>query len=954
MEPVVTASQGALGPLLVKLTALLANECGRLKGVRREIRSLQSELTSMHGALKKYTKLEDPDDQVKEWISLVRELAYDTEDCFDKFIHHLGKGGHDAGFKEFFREMAHRLKTLGARRGIANQIDDLKFRIKEVKELKTSYKLDDIACSISVHATVDPRLAALFAEEAHLVGIDGPRDDLAKWMVQEENKHHRKILSIVGFGGLGKTTLANEVYHKIQGHFNCHAFVSVSQKPDTKKIIKDVISQVSNNEEFTKDIDIWDEKKSIAKLRELLQDKRYLVIIDDIWSIMAWNAIKCAFPENNKSSRIIATTRIFEVASSCCPGPDDQIYEMKPLSNDHSKILFFKRIFGTEDCYIDMLKEVSNAILKKCGGLPLAIISISGLLGNKPCVKEEWEKVKWSIGTDLNKKQSLEGMKNILLLSYNDLPPNLKTCLLYLCNFPEDYVIDRERLVRRWIAEGFISEERGQSRQEVAENYFYELINKSMVQPVDIGYDGKVRACRLHDMMLELIISKSIEENFITIISGRQTVWENSQCFIRRLSIQHIDQELAYELAKKDLSHVRSLTVTSPSCIKHLPGLVEFESLRVLDLQDCLEIDEYVMNGMEKLFQLKYLSLRNTDLSRVPSGITVLHDLETLDLRDTKIKELPAGIVQLTKLQHLLIGNKGLIEMEIPVGIGNMTKLREIAGCFTITKSSVSALEELGKLINLEVLQVQVIMYILKDDESQRYKSHAEMFLSSLRKLGSRKLHTICISGSLYLFDLIDSWCPPPSGLQKFEMTMDYYLSRLPSWIAPALLTSLAYLDIKLSEVTGEDLRVLGELPALLSLGLRTKKVQKDKLILQRGAFRCLKELFVFGVDAGTSLFEEGALPMLEKLDLSFFVSVTKGGGFFLGIEHLQCLKFFNVRFKYKWATCPECKAAAVAIRNEANLHPNHPRVILYMETSENAVMALDVLSLDTRSRWWC
>ncbi|RCV28793.1 LOW QUALITY PROTEIN: hypothetical protein SETIT_5G431600v2 [Setaria italica] len=426
----VSASHGALGPLLGKLTSLLADECARLKGVRREIRSLRSELISMQAAVQKYTNLQDPD----AWVSLVRELAYDTEDVIDKFVYHLGNAHHDhGGFKEFFRKTARRLKTLGSRRGIANQIDDLKARVKEVKELKSSYKLDDVACSsTSEHPAKDPRLSALFVEEAHLVGID------------------------------------------------------VSQKPNVKKIMKDLISQVPCKEEdFTKDIDTWDEKKFIEKLRELLQDKRYLIVIDDIWSASTWDTIKYAFPENNLSSRIIATTRIVDVAKSCCPHGNDRIYEMEALSDLHSKRLFFKRIFGSEDSCPDVLKQASDKILKKCGGLPLAIISISSLLANRPAVKDEWERVARSIGSALDKNQSLEGMNSILLsLSYNALPPNLKTCLLYLSIFPEDYVIDREILVRRWIAEGFVSEERGPSKQQVAENHFYELINKSMVQPV--------------------------------------------------------------------------------------------------------------------------------------------------------------------------------------------------------------------------------------------------------------------------------------------------------------------------------------------------------------------------------------------------------------------------------------------------------------------------------------
>ncbi|VAH00841.1 unnamed protein product [Triticum turgidum subsp. durum] len=664
-----------------------------------------------------------------------------------------------------------------------------------------------------------------------------------------------------------------------------------------------------------KDMEIWDEDKTISKLRELLQEKRYLVIIDDIWSIVAWNAINCAFPENSCSSRIVATTRILEVASSCCPGPDDQIYEMKPLSDPHSERLFFRRIFGSENCCPHMFIEVSKAILKKCGGLPLAIISISGLLANRPRVKKEWEKVKRSISSDLNKNQSLEGMKNILSLSYNDLPPNLKTVLLYLSNYPEDYVIGRERLVRQWIAEGFISEERGRSCQEVAESYFYELINKSLVQPVDIRYDGMVGACRVHDMMLELIISKSIEENFITVVNGRQTVWENLHCSIRRLSIQDIDQELASELAKKDLSHVRSLIITASGWVKHLPSLTKFETLRVLDFEGCQGLAEYDMDGMKNLFQLKYLSFNRTGISELPCGIVMLHDLKTLDFRNTIVKELPSRIVQLTKLQHLLSGSN---QWKLPIGIGNMKNLREITG-FDITMSSVGAMKELGSLINLKVLRVR---FIVKDEESQEYKSHAEMIHSSLCKLGSYKLQSVWICGdNSSPFKLLDSWSPLPSCLQRFGMSTLYCLSKLPNWITPAL-TSLAYLDINLSVITEEVLGILGELPALLSLKLCTNTVHKDRLVLQGRGFRCLKEFLYqpFGEGAGILLFEEGALPKLEKLKLCFFVSMAKAYGFYLGIDHLPYLKDVQVTLENGDATPPEVEAAEVAIRKEANL----------------------------------
>uniref|UniRef100_A0A453Q1L5 Disease resistance protein RPM1 n=2 Tax=Aegilops tauschii TaxID=37682 RepID=A0A453Q1L5_AEGTS len=522
-------------------------------------------------------------------------------------------------------------------------------------------------------------------------------------------------------------------------------------------------------------------------------------------------------------------------------------------------------------------------------------------------------------------------MNNILSLSYNDLAPNLKTCLLYLCIYPEDYVIERDILVRRWIAEGFISEERGQSKQEVAENHFYELINKSMVQPVEVGYDGKAHACKVHDMMLELIILKSVEDNFISLAGHDQTDLANCHGPIRRLSLQHIDQELASILENEDLSHVRSLIVIASTCIKHLPRLVGFEALRLLEFQDCENLHEYDMSGIDKLVQLKYLSFRGTDMLKLPSGVVRLYVLETLDLRDTHIEELPTGIIQLVKLQHLLIARypySGTAhgETKIPNGIGTMKNLQAISG-FNIIKSSLCAVEELGNLTSLKDLHLQ-----LDGGGSQEYKGHEEMLLSSLCKLGTCKLQSLWIySPDSTPLQLLDSWSPLPYNLQMFRMTTDYDLPKMPKWIVPAL-TSLSYLDINLIEATQEDLQILGEMPALLSLSITFNAVQKEKLTLQGVAFPCLKEFYLirtFGHGIAIYLtFEEGTLPKLEKLEVPLFVSVAEAYGFYLGLGHLPCLRDAKVTLCNNADTSYESNsAAAAAIRKEANSHPNHPRL---------------------------
>ncbi|KAF7069370.1 hypothetical protein CFC21_075010 [Triticum aestivum] len=915
---VVSAVVGPLGPLLEKLNALHAGEYGRMRGVRTLIGSLRSELTSMHATVKDYDPemLEEQAVEVKTWIALLRELAYDTEYCIDKFIHQLGSDGRHGGFKEFFRKAARNLKTLLSLRGIAGQIDQLKVRINEVKDLKNSSKLDDTLCS--THKAVDPRLVDLLAKDVHLVGLDGPRDDIAKWMLEgNSSSNNCKVLSIIGFGGLGKTALASEIYRKIETHFHFRAFVSVSQKPSIKSIIKDVIYKVPCPDGFIKDIDVWDEMTSIAKLRELLQDKRYLVIVDDIWSRQAWNTIKCAFPENNCSSRIITTTRIVEVALACCVGREDRVYEMKALSDVHSKSLFFKRIFGSEDCP-DSLKEVSNKILKKCGGLPLAIVSISGLLANKPAVKEDWEQVKRSIGSAMEKTRSLEGMRSILSLSYNDLSLPLRACLLYLSIFPEDYVIERERLVRLWIAEGLISEENGRSRQEVAENYFYMLINKSMILPVDIGYDGKARACRVHDMILELIISKSTEDNFTTLVSTGLHGLVNRQGFIRRLSVQHIDQELASALANEDLSHVRSLIVTaSAGCIKLLPSLVKFGGLHVLDVEDCVGLEDYIMNDIDKLFRLKYLCLSGKSISELPSGTVELGNLETLDLRNTSVQELPDGTFKFTKLEHL----HGAGQTKIPNGLGGMRNLRVISS-FNVSRSETDAVEELANMINLDELKVY-----LDSGRSDKCKKHEELLFSLLCKLGTCKLRSLWIHKPGGSLELLDSWSLLPSSLQIFRISGDYCFMNIPKWTAPAL-TSLAYLEISLTELKEEDLHTLGELASLLYLKLSFVADPVELIEVQASTgFQCLIKFVIYSVAGAHVKFMEGAMPKLEKLNLRLHVSLARHSGFELGFQHLSSLREAVLSFYRVDVTPSEIKAAAAAIRKEACIHPNRPAI---------------------------
>ncbi|GJN25276.1 hypothetical protein PR202_gb13080 [Eleusine coracana subsp. coracana] len=912
-------AESAVGSLLMKLGGLLADECARLKGVQGEVISLQSELKSMCALLQKCATREKLDVQVKAWTKEVRELAYDIEDCVDMFVHEVGTEEHPGGIKGFFSSILHRLKTLGARHNIAEKIQELKARAIEVREQRERYMFDDGSTTSSNDKAIDidPRLSAIFAEQADLVGVDGPRDELVRRLVEGKARHmkRRMVLSIFGFGGLGKTTLAHEVRRKIGNQFDCQAYASVSQTVDLKKILLAICSGVTknDNDESVKVGETWDEERLIEKTRELLYQKRYLVIIDDIWSKAAWDLLKCALPENNNGSRVITTTRIESVANACCSVPTDFCYQIQPLSESQSRSLFFKRIFGCADGCSVQLELISADILRKCGGLPLAIISISSLLASRSIhTVEYWEEVMASIGSGLQKNYDLESMKTILSLSYNDLPHYLKPCLLYLCIFPEDHYMAREGLVLRWIAEGFINEECGRTVEVVAESYFNELINRSLIEPVDIGYDGKAEACRLHDMMLDLIVSKANEENFITII-GPGPKSSKPEGVVRRLAIQYQSEDHKFE-HMGPLFEIRSFSVFG-KFYNQTPPFAFFRVLRVLSL-DC-EFNKVVdLNIICKQHLLKYLRLAGCEL---PVQLGELKCLETIVLRNYSW-ELPRGLTRLKHLRHLHVHEDG----KLPEGIGALLALQRLSK-FNICDSPVSAVQELGNLKNLKELH---ILWEQDEPSDARYK---EYFSSSLVKLSSYGLRSLRIhsrqrSTSVEFLESLSH--SPPYLLREFWMRNTYF-RKCPKWIAP--LNRLTVLKLDVWELEDADMRLLGELPALLYFVLWVVALRKQRIVIKGTGFQSLNAFHLWsGLPCLT--FEERSMPKLKTLKLSFSACEAESyGSTHSGIEHLQNLRNVEVGISEVDASGSSIEVAEREIRHAIAKHPDNPKInILY------------------------
>ncbi|EMS65671.1 Disease resistance RPP13-like protein 4 [Triticum urartu] len=919
-----------MGSLLPKLAELLKEEYMLQTSIKKKVDSLEKEMKSMQAALCKVRDVprDQLDIQVKLWAGEVRELSFDMEDVVDKFLVRVHDGSELAAnsnkLARLIKNMV-RLFTKGkARREIATAIKNINKQVQEVANRRGRNAVDNIVCGPTTVTPVDPRLRVLYTEVTELVGIVGKRDqELMKLLSEGDilSKEKLKIVSVVGFGGLGKTTLVKTVYDNIKEDFDCRAFVPVGRNADGKKVLMDILVDLGM---CGSNLTLWNERQLINKLRESLQNKRYLIVIDDIWDEKLWATINLAFSKSNTfGSRLITTTRIVSVSKLCCSSSTDSVYQMEPLSDDDSKRLFYKRIFSGESGCPPEFDEVSTNILKKCGGVPLAIITIASLLASDQCIKpeDEWHVLLKSIGHGLTENPSVEEMMRIISFSYYDLPSHLKTCLLYLSMFPEDQEIKKDGLIWMWIAESFVESGNGRiSLFEIGETYFNELVNKSMIQPV---YDkesviGTICACRVHDMVLDLICLLSREENFVTIVNGVGAM--SSQSNVHRLSLQNVSKEEheATPLESGRILQVRSIATFEPA-IRVMPSFSSFDVLRVLDMTKCHLGPSCHLNLRElgSLFHLRYLGLASTGISKLPEEVGKLQFLQVLDLSNNyDIQELPSTISKLGRLMCLLISHYC---KRFPDGLGNMSSmevLRDING------DTLSIVKELGKMKRLRKLAIRFGNLSLELEEA---------FVKSLGEMAN--IQSVSIGCDFKFVDILGEHWVPPRSLREFTTFRDVKFSILPAWIRnnPLHLPQLSNLSIFVEEVQQADLRSLGKLPALCNLALWSLRRSK-LLVIGADEFHCLTSFTSFSGSPGQVVFQPGALLKIEVIVIDIGLRVTReevvgsvGYCFDLSMGNLPSLRDVTVRFDRSGVTVGEAKQAEVALGNTLRTHPNRP-----------------------------
>uniref|UniRef100_A0A8R7UKS1 NB-ARC domain-containing protein n=1 Tax=Triticum urartu TaxID=4572 RepID=A0A8R7UKS1_TRIUA len=719
----------------------------------------------------------------------------------------------------------------------------------------------------------------------NIIGVEESMDRLVSLMAfGDANQKQLKVAPIFGSAGVGKTKIARTIYHQYGGEFQCRAFVRVSRNPDMRRLLTCILSQIKapGTHAFSDAHDLID---SIVKH---LQGKRYLIVVDDLWTSAAWDIISRAFPYDDCCSRILTTTQVEDVALACSGYESEYIFKMGPLNDGESRKLFFNNVFGSEGegaCPKE-LEVVADRIIRKCGGLPLSTVNIASLLlpSKWNPAMEQWEAVESSLPSTLRTDPTSQGMKDVLILIYNRLPLHLKTCLLYLSMYPEGHTIRKDDLVKQWVAESLTG--------EIEYGYFGELVRRGMIQPVETSYDGEVLSCTLNHMVLDLIRCKSIEDNFIIAVNYFEPNLRIPDK-VRRLSIQFGGAKTAKIPESVRMSRVRSLLFCGPS--RCVPSIPDYGLLRVLILHIWADQDQmsFDLTRIDELFRLRYLMIECNVTINLPDKIQGLRCLETLQL-DGRLSAVPSDIGHLENLRHLRLPSQANVR-----DLGGLTNLQDLH-LTLYTAQPVDNLEDTMKYLGSIIHKLSNLKSII------------------LASAGS-SLNTSSVSISC---DGLSNASPSLAHLERLELLPRIcILPSLPKWFKT--LNKLCSLKVAVRELSNNDTDIVKRLPALTALSLYSQTPSAETIVFGKAGFSALK-YFKLRCSEPLLKFEADAMPNLRKLRLvvNNAQQVQQHAVAPICIEHLAGLKEISIKI---WGAGPA--ATEPALRIFVINDPKNPKI---------------------------
>ncbi|KAH0692246.1 hypothetical protein KY285_019343 [Solanum tuberosum] len=849
--------------LLRHLNDLLISNAYSVFLIKKEIGMVKESLEFLTSSFRQ--TLDDTSGVVKDCWLRALDVAYEAEHVINSIL-----------VRD--KALSHLLFSL------PNVTDKIKLIVAEVTSLQLEDKNGDHPLDAKFFVEPIESTSSPFVEVT--VGHEKEESQIIAQLL-DEHESELDVISIVGMPGLGKTTLANKVYNNtlVTTHFNVRAWCTVSQKYNKSKVLGEILQQVTalGGKESEDDL--------AEKLRVALYNKRYLIILDDVWDIATGEMLIACFPKVERGNRIILTSRSSEVGLKVKCRSD--LLRLQLLTHGKSWALFEKMVFGEGSCPAELL-DVGHQIVEKCQGLPLTVVLIAGVIvRGKKKEKDLWLKIQHNLDSFVSANNNLE----IMQLSYDHLPDHLKPLLLYFARSRKSKRTLASKLMQLWMAEGLVDHDIPSkcSLEEATQRYLDALVSSSliivdhMLYKKNMPFSVRIKVCYVHDVVHDFCSVKARKEKFLKLMNPGARF--HASDFLHHHLIIHTDNTQLHK--KCDLFKSKKCSVGS----KHLISLKVSGSLfyssyichtrpfglvRVLQL-DSIELKDSLMEEIGSLFHLRFLRILTLDVKAIPMSWLNLQNLETLLIStgDSTMVLLPR-ILKLSKLKHVKIDTSSFFEEEEEV------KEEKDEDWDNIMHQPSRILEaENSKLEHLKSLSNVVISYTEATSDVLEKFPNLQHLDCTIKEPIDPPTHR--------------DWFPKFDVLNKLESLIVMYENahypnkiRQPNeYYFPNCLKELRLAGFSLRP---DLLSAIATLPQLEILEFVSCNFVEDKWDASEHIYQCLKTLSMRVVNHSEWEVDTETFPKLEELILEQCYKLREIPCAFMDIHTLKSIHLINIK----------------------------------------------------------
>ncbi|KAL6559346.1 hypothetical protein OROGR_004463 [Orobanche gracilis] len=846
--------------LLDNLQQLLLYHAHLITDAKNQVEKLEKDLRLFKAFLKDSTRKRRKDNSLRELVSQIRDVVYEAEDVVDAFVTQAAESKSKNYFLKAFQTP---VKLLS----IAKDVETVSAKVRDIYGDKSRVDFASLAVGDGGSEESEPPIV----RQENVVGFEDEAETIIGYLNEETQE--LDVISIIGMPGLGKTTLAGKIFRDpaTQYEFPTRIWVYISQEFTKKDVFLSILREFTT---ITEDMYCKNDQDLARLVSSHLERGKFLIVMDDVWTAEDWDRLRIALPKSNKMGKVLITSRHEEVARYA--NRDRIPHKLRFLKHDESWLLLKLEIFGKPDCPFE-LEVFGKLIVEQCRGLPLAIVVIGGILVKKFSSSDEmsakrnaWRKVSDNVSVYLNEEDPERRMEKIIALSYDKLPYHLRACFLYFGIFPEDFEIPVWKLILMWIAEGFIQHRFGSSLEETAESYLDDLISRNLVRVEKKKPDGKVKSCRIHDMLRDFCKTEAGtgRENFLQEMKrssdgGFEPPISQVQKH-RRLCIH--SNVLTFISSKPYGPRVRSFAcfskeeITLPSqCVSDIPAA--FKLLRVLEANP-IKFSK-IPSDLYHLVHLRYIAL-SFNLTVLPAHFSKLWNVQTLIVNTTaRTLEIKADVWKMIQLRHL----KTNASANLPKTGKSGEEGEKLQTLGTISPQSCTV-EVFGRARNLKRLGIRGPLALLLEGKAGSFDSLVR--LTSLEKM-----------------KLINDAFPSSSSEGQLRGLPQHYKF-------PPKLKSLTLSDTFLE---WNNMSILGLLDNLEVLKLKDKAFMGKCWEARDGGFRHLEVLHIGRTDLVVWVASSHHFPRLRRLELMNCEVLREVPFGLADIPSLQVLDLYRSKF---------------------------------------------------------